>query len=168
MNDLIDDIADRLDDARICGRNDARSPDSSGVEAMIGRYTSRDERQAIVVDWGRRAFGPDHMADMIVRAARFFEEAAELVQAIGLPPEHAMRAFNHVYGREPGKISQEVGGVGVTLMALCDAVGLSTDDCEVAEINRCLSKSPEHFAARNRQKVELVDAAHQQQAPVPK
>lgn len=124
----------------------------------IGRYTGRDERQVVVVEWGRRAFGADHMANKIVRAARFFEEAAELVQAIGLPADHAMRAFNHVYGREPGKVSQEAGGVGVTLMALCDAVGLSADQCEVAEINRCLSKSPEHFAIRNRQKVEQVDA----------
>lgn len=27
MNDLIDDIAERLDDARICGRNDVRNID---------------------------------------------------------------------------------------------------------------------------------------------
>lgn len=118
----------------------------------------RDRRQAVVVDWGARCFGPDHMADKIVRAARFFEEAAELVQAVGLSREHAMRAFDHVYGRDPGDLWQEAGGVGVTLMALCNAIGLSADGCEVREINRCLSKTPESFAARNRAKIEQVDS----------
>jgi len=123
----------------------------------IFNTTSRADRQAVVVDWGRRAFGADHMADKIVRAARFFEEAAELVQAIGLPAEHALRAFHHAYSREPGKPDQEVGGVAVTLYALCDAIGLSADQCEITEINRCLSRPPEHFAERNRQKLEQVD-----------
>lgn len=117
----------------------------------------RDNRQAVVVEWGIRCFGKEHMDDRIVRAARFFEEAAELVQAVGLTREHALRAFNHVYERAPGSVDQEAGGVGVTLLALCDVLGLSADTCEIREINRCLSKPTESFAARNRAKVEQVD-----------
>lgn len=118
----------------------------------------REQRQQVVVEWGARCFGVEHMADKIVRAARFFEEAAELVQAVGLSRDHALRAFDHVYGRSAGEPWQEAGGVGVTLMALCNALGLSADDCEVKEIARCLSKSPESFAARNVAKIEQVDA----------
>lgn len=124
---------------------------------QIYRSTSRDYRQKVVVEWGRRAFGADHMADKIVRAARFMEEAAELVQAIGLPKDHAQRAFDHAYSRPAGNVNQEAGGVAVTLMALCDTVGLSAEQCEITEINRCLSKDEMEFSLRNQQKVEQVD-----------
>lgn len=133
----------------------------------VAATLDRDRRQTVVVEWGARCFGADHMADKTVRAARFFEEAAELVQAVGLPRDHAMRAFDHVYGRAPGNIEQEAGGVGVTLMALCNAVGLSADGCENKEIARCLSKSPETFAERNKAKIEQVDSATRPTAPAP-
>lgn len=120
-------------------------------------HADRAARQAVVIEWGRKCFGADHMADKVVRAARFFEEAAELVQAVGLSKDHALRAFEHVYGRAAGNIAQEVGGVAVTLMALCDALRLSVDECEATEIARCLSKSPETFAARNKNKIAEVD-----------
>ncbi|MDB5606706.1 MAG: hypothetical protein JWP25_3606 [Bradyrhizobium sp.] len=88
-----------------------------------------DARQRVVIEWGERCFGIDHMRDKIVRAARFFEEAAELVQAVGLSRDHAMRAFDHVYSREAGTPAQEAGGVANTLMALCGAIDLSFDEC---------------------------------------
>jgi hypothetical protein len=118
-----------------------------------------DDRQRVVIEWGERCFGADHMQDKIVRSARFFEEAAELVQAVGLSRDHAMRAFNHVYSREPGEPMQEVGGVANTLMALCGTLGLSFDVCQIAEIERCLAKDPSHFAKRNEAKLREVDTA---------
>lgn len=121
--------------------------------------SERDARQAIIVEWGKKAFGNAHMADHRVRAARFFEEATELVQAIGLPKDHALRVFEHVYGRVPGNIEQEAGGVGVTLMALCNTVGLSAEACEIKEVNRCLSVSPDKFTKRNDDKIASVDTA---------
>lgn len=129
------------------------------ADAILAAEPRRDERQKVVVEWGTRCFGADHMQDRIVRAARFIEEAAELAQAVGLTKEHAIRAIDHVYSRDPGQPWQEAGGSAVTLMALCDAIGLSADDCERREIARCLSKQPEHFAARNRAKIEQVDKA---------
>lgn len=124
-----------------------------------------DERQAVVIAWGVMAFGADHMADPIVRAARFIEEAAELVQAAGLTREHALRAFDHVYSRPAGELKQEVGGSANTLMALCGALGLSLDECQQAEIERCLAKDPAHFAARNQAKIRKIDTAAPQQSP---
>lgn len=118
---------------------------------------SRDARQRVVVEWGSRCFGADHMLDVKVRAARFLEEAAELAQAVGLPKDHAQRALDHVYSRPAGDPKQEAGGAGLTLLALCDAIGLSADGAEQTEVARCLSKPPEHFAARNKNKIEVVD-----------
>jgi NTP pyrophosphatase (non-canonical NTP hydrolase) len=120
---------------------------------------TRDLRQATIVEWGTRCFGEEHMRDQIVRAARFIEEAAELVQAVGLSKEHAIRALDHVYSREPGKAWQEAGGVGVTLMALCNTLNLSAEDCEIREVERVMSKDPQHFALRNQEKIEKVDQA---------
>lgn len=125
--------------------------------AALPAAPDREARQRTVVEWGRRCFGKAHMADRIIRAARFFEEAAELVQAVGLDRQHALRAFDHVYSRTPGNVFQEAGGVSVTLMALCDVLGLSADKCEADEIVRCLSKAPEYFAERNKNKIAVVD-----------
>lgn len=124
-----------------------------------------DDRQRVVVEWGAKAFGADHMADKIVRAARFIEEAAEFVQAIGLPRDHLDRAINHVYSRPAGDPAQEAGGSANTLMAACAAIGLSLDDCQRKEIERCLTKDSAHFAARNEAKLREVDTPHPSAGP---
>jgi hypothetical protein len=52
------------------------------------------------------------------RAYRFFEEASELFQAMGMTKDDAYKIVDYVYGRPVGEKSQEVGGVMVTLLAL--------------------------------------------------
>jgi NTP pyrophosphatase (non-canonical NTP hydrolase) len=52
------------------------------------------------------------------RAYRFFEEAGELFQAVGMTQEDAYKVVDYVYGRPKGVISQEIGGVMITLLAL--------------------------------------------------
>jgi hypothetical protein len=126
--------------------------------------TERDDTQRVVIEWGERCFGVDHMRDKIVRAARFFEEAAELAQAVGLPKEHAQRALDYVYSRPAGDPAQELGGVSNTQYALAGALGLSVAECQAKEIARCLAKTPEHFAQRNREKIEKIDASPPQGA----
>lgn len=54
-----------------------------------------------------------------VRNFRFFEESAELVQAGGMTREQAHELVDYVYNRPVGVMAQEVGGVMVTLAALC-------------------------------------------------
>ena len=119
----------------------------------------RAERQTLVHEWGARAFGRDHMNDPVVRAVRFLEEACELSQAAGLPEGHALRVLAHVYARPAGDRGQEIGGVGVTLLALCTALGYNADLCERDEIARVVSLPPEHWAQRNRAKRQLIDEA---------
>lgn len=109
----------------------------------------------IVVDWGARAFGLDHMKDPRVRALRHAEEAVELAQALGVPQGQVAQLVVTVYSRPPGDPKQEVGGTMVCLAVLCDALGEDPDLLFEAEVRRVLSKSPEHFAARNREKLDL-------------
>lgn len=49
------------------------------------------------------------------------EEAIELVQACEMPKEDVLTLVNYVYDQPVGDIDQEVGGVLVTLIALCTA-----------------------------------------------
>ena len=55
---------------------------------------------------------------------RFVEEALALAQPCGATKSEAHQLVDYVYGRPVGEKAQEVGGVMVTLAALCLANGL--------------------------------------------
>ena len=46
------------------------------------------------------------------------------------------RLVDHVFSRPPGEVGQELGGVGLTVLALAETVGLSADQEERAELWR--------------------------------
>ena len=77
-----------------------------------------------VAPWMQECFGPVISADVIERNHRFLEESLELVQSTGCTSSEAHQLVDYVYGRPQGVAHQEVGGVQVTLAALCLAVGL--------------------------------------------
>jgi hypothetical protein len=79
--------------------------------------------QNAVFAWAAHCFGADRALDKQVRNYRFLEEALELVQACGCTQDEAHQLVNYVYGRPVGEVSQEVGGVMITLAALCAAQG---------------------------------------------
>lgn len=70
-------------------------------------------------DWLYACFGPKISADKVERNHRFLEEAIELVQATGCTASEAHQLVDYVFGRPVGEPKQEVGGVMVTLAALC-------------------------------------------------
>lgn len=80
--------------------------------------------QRTVRDWMLECFGAEIAADQIERNHRFFEEATELVQAKGMTREEAHQLVDYTYNRPVGDPGQEVGGVMVTLAALCNASAL--------------------------------------------
>lgn len=92
--------------------------------------------QAGVKPWLDACFGPAVAADRVERNHRFIEEALELVQACGCTREHAHQIVDYVYGRPTGDPFQEVGGVMVTLAALCLATGLDMDGAGAKELQR--------------------------------
>lgn len=94
--------------------------------------------QMRVHPWMQKCFGAEISADTIERNHRFFEEAAELVQACGMSASEAHQLVDYTWSRPIGEKVQEVGGVMVTLAALCLANGLdmhAAGETELARIN---------------------------------
>jgi len=120
---------------------------------------SRAERQEKVAHFVVAAFTEEQAKSLPQRGVRLAEEAIEAAQAAGTPAAMLHRLIDHVYSRPVGELKQEIGGVGVTLLALAAAVGEDADACEAAEVDRVLSKPLEHFHRRNKEKNDAGFAA---------
>lgn len=75
--------------------------------------------QARVQPWLIECFGEEIALNREERNHRFLEEALELVQACDTTADEAHALVDYVFGRPVGEPSQEVGGVMLTLAALC-------------------------------------------------
>jgi hypothetical protein len=87
--------------------------------------------------WMDSCFGPEISKDMVERRQRFTEEAIELGQAIGGTADEAHALVDYVYSRPIGDPKQEVGGVMVTVAAICSAAGLDMIECARNELLSC-------------------------------
>ena len=92
--------------------------------------------QLDVAEWAKQAFGEEIAKDKIERNHRFLEEALELVQSLDCTREEAHQLVDYVFNRPVGDPPQEVGGVTVTLAALCAANNLHMAECSEVELNR--------------------------------
>lgn len=92
--------------------------------------------QARVSDWMVACFPPVVCMDEVERSDRFIEESLELVQARGYSAERAHALVDYVFGRPAGDPPQEVGGVMVTLAALCHVARISMTDAAEVELER--------------------------------
>lgn len=99
-----------------------------------------DDFQTRVQPWMMACFGPEISSDRMERNHRFIEEALELVQASGATASECHQLVDYVFGREVGEPNQEVGGVMVTLAALCLARRLNMHDCGERELVRVWTK----------------------------
>ena len=93
-----------------------------------------DTFQQRVLDWMARCFSPEICNDKRERNHRFLEESLELVQSLGGSREEAHRMVDYVFGRAAGEPKQELGGVMVTLAALCAPNRLDLRDAAEAEL----------------------------------
>jgi hypothetical protein len=105
------------------------------------------------LNWTAETFG-EHTLAIDERAARFIEEALELVQATGLPIERVIAIAQHVYAKPRGDVPQEIGAVGVTLLALAEVAHVSADDAETAEMRRVFAIPKERFRKRQNAKAD--------------
>jgi hypothetical protein len=94
--------------------------------------------QARVAGWMQQCFGPEIAADKLERNDRFIEESLELVQSLGYSQDRAHALVDYVFGRPVGEPSQEVGGVMVTLAALCEPSSIDLTDAAETELARIL------------------------------
>lgn len=92
--------------------------------------TTIEHFQKTVWGWINDCFGDQTAKDPTERNWRFLEESLELVQSLECSAEDAHKMVNYVFDREKGEPHQEVGGVMVTLSALCSASGI--DLCRAA------------------------------------
>ncbi len=75
--------------------------------------------QKRVLSWLLECFPMEVCRDGRERCHRFLEESLELVQALGCTRAEALQLVEYVYGRPVGEPEQELGGVMVTVAALC-------------------------------------------------
>lgn len=93
--------------------------------------------QSRVLQWMVATFGHEITRNRVERNHRFLEESLELVQAAGCTASEAHQLVDYVFGRPVGELRQEVGGVAVTLAALCHANDVNVEVCGEAELTRC-------------------------------
>ncbi len=89
-----------------------------------------------VQSWMLRCFGPEIAGDRAERNHRFLEEAIELVQACGCTRADAHQLVDYVFNRPVGEPVQGIGGVMVTLAALCLAGGMDMHGAGETELSR--------------------------------
>jgi hypothetical protein len=82
------------------------------------------------------------------------EEACELAQAEGLSIQMVQALANHVYSKPPGDPKNEVGGVGVTLLAYCQSKGISATQAEAEEFTRVTRVPADWFRKRHNAKAD--------------
>jgi hypothetical protein len=129
----------------------------------------REPFQHRVQPWLSQCFGAEIAADTVERNHRFLEEALELVQSTGCTQSEAHQLVDYVFGRPVGEPAQEVGGVMVTLAALCLANGLDMHNAGEIELARIWTKV-EAIRAKQAAKpkhLPLPQAAPQQEAQEP-
>lgn len=93
-----------------------------------------------VDEWMDACFGPAIKADVQERCDRFIEEALEFVQAAGYSTDRAHALVDYTFSRPQGEINQEVGGVMVTLAAMCNTLNVDIGEAAGTELARVWTK----------------------------
>lgn len=109
------------------------------TSALAGEPETRSFQNR-VKPWLLACFGEQIAGDREERNHRFLEEALELVQACGCTASEAHQLVDYVFGRDVGEPTQKVGGVMVTLAALCLANDLDMHANGETELARIWTK----------------------------
>ncbi len=131
-----------LDKDKLCSASGLGGPASTPSDA-------RDDRQKTVAAWCAGAFGAEQAGSLPQRGVRLLEEAIEAYQAAGCDRTMAHLLVDFVFDRPPGRLGKEIGQVGVVLLAIAHAAGISADEEEAREVARVLAKPLAHYTARN-------------------
>lgn len=115
----------------------------------------RDERQALIGEWVSRAFSPVliNPNDLLERSRRVLEEALELYQSVGGVRSTVDLLADRTFSRPRGSAEQELGQVGITLLAFANAAGLSADRQEQIEVFQALRLPASYFTCRMAKKM---------------
>ncbi len=145
VNALVAEAVRRFPDSSIVPSDYDIPPEKCSDQWLARRLAtaltaSVEPFQSRVQPWMMACFGAEIAGDKLERADRFIEEALELVQAGDYPPERAHALVDYVFNRAKGEPAQEVGGVMVTLAALCLASNLDMHAAGETELARIWTK----------------------------
>lgn len=152
--DLLDEIDAMQKDVLALQRR-AEAAEADWQAAEKARLRAFQER---VWSWMARCFVRPDSTHPAQRSFRFVEEALELAQAMGTTRDDVLQLVEYVYGRPPGIVAQEIGGVMVTLSAVAGSVGLDLERCAADEIERCEA---------NTEKIRAKDLAKPERSSLP-
>jgi hypothetical protein len=96
--------------------------------------------QERVGQWVVACFGDIVACDELERMDRAVEEFYEGLQARNYPRERLSALENYTWSRPVGEITQEFGGIMMTLAAWAQAIGLDMHACAEAELARVWTK----------------------------
>ena len=96
--------------------------------------------QKRATNWLMECFSMEICRDQQERNHRFLEEGLELVQSLGCTASEGHQLVDYVFGRPSGDPMQELGGVQVTLAALCFPTGLDMREAAERELARVWTK----------------------------
>jgi len=108
----------------------------------------RAERQMVVEEWVIKTFGQACLSSVEERVLRVVEEALELAQSEFVPRERIEQLLSHVWARPLGNPSQELGSLGITMLAYAAAKGMNCDATEVMELTRIVNLDPNYFRTK--------------------
>ena len=104
--------------------------------------------------WAVSTFG-EVAEDKEERAMRFLEEAIEVANAVGLPPETLQMIGARVYSRQKGDLSREIGQAMLTLELLADVLTIDPQRAAADEFSRIQSIPKEEWERRHQAKVDM-------------
>lgn len=150
------------DDWRLFGEvtEDWRRDMRIALTAALALVTPNSGFQARVQPWMMACFGAEIAADKLERLDRLLEEVLELCQAQEYPEWRIDAIKRYTFDRPQGDVSQELGGVMVTLAALCLANDLDMHTAGETELARV--STPEMIA-----KIRAKQAAKPKFSPLP-
>lgn len=122
------------------------STSNNGLEYLRGKSSlvCQNDIEAVV----KEAFGLQSFKDPIERGARFIEESFELLQSVDYPKEHIIELLEYVYSRKKGTFSDELGDVGMTLIAFASSQEVSFSQ-ETYETLKAFQKNMDKIVQKN-------------------
>ena len=97
--------------------------------------------QHLVIERVKAMFGEEIANNKLERNFRFIEETLELVQSLNMTKEQVLAVVEYTFNRPIGEPQQELGGVLVTLFALCGANNLNAEDAFARDMSYCKENS---------------------------
>jgi R67 dihydrofolate reductase len=125
-------VSDALDRARAFADRGAAACRSALAPSPSTHLRGYQERVAAA----HHALFHDDPTDVAERVARFFEEAVETCQALGLTHYDADKLLNYTYDRPVGEPKKEIGAALLTLASLCVVAGYDLAECGEADLEK--------------------------------